>query len=62
MGTDLLKPVANSARRYEALLRLSEALSMCREPEELTKSLSEQLGEFLDFFQFYIIVYKENSI
>jgi len=61
MGTDLLKPVANSARRYEALLRLSEALSMCRETEELTKTLSEQLGEFLKFFQFYIIVYKENS-
>jgi formate hydrogenlyase transcriptional activator len=61
MGTDLLKPVANSARRYEALLRLSEALSMCRETEELTKTLSEQLGEFLDFFQFYIVVYKENS-
>jgi formate hydrogenlyase transcriptional activator len=60
MGTDL-KPVANSARRYEALLRLSEALSMCREPEELTTTLSEQLGKFLDFFQFYIIVYKENS-
>jgi formate hydrogenlyase transcriptional activator len=61
MGTDFLKPVANSARRYEALLRLSEALSVCREPEELTKTLSEQLGKFLDFFQFYIIVYKENS-
>ncbi|HEY1945399.1 MAG TPA: sigma 54-interacting transcriptional regulator [Bryobacteraceae bacterium] len=61
MSTDVLKPLANSARRYEALLRLSEALSMCQEPEELTKTLSEQLGEFLDFFQFYIIVYKENS-
>lgn len=61
MGTDLLKPVANSARRYEAVLRLSEALSVCREPEELTKALSEQLQEFLDFFQFYIVVYKENS-
>ncbi len=34
---------------------------MCREPEELTKTLSEQLREFLDFFQFYVIVYKENS-
>ncbi|HEX4748209.1 MAG TPA: sigma 54-interacting transcriptional regulator, partial [Bryobacteraceae bacterium] len=56
-----LKPVANSVRRYEAVLRLSEALSICREPEELTKTLSEQLGEFLDFFQFYIIVYRENS-
>ena len=61
MGMDLLKPVTNSARRYEAVLRLSEALSMCRQPEELTKTLSEELREFLDFFQFYIIVYKENS-
>src|ERR1700752_1218379 len=46
---------------YEAVLRLSEALSLCREPEELTKILSEQIGAFLDFLQFYIIVYKENS-
>jgi formate hydrogenlyase transcriptional activator len=61
MGTDLLKPVANNTRRYEALLRLSEALSTCREPEELTKTLSEQLGEFLDFFQFYVIIYRKNS-
>ena len=48
-------------QRYEALLRISEALSACREPEDLTRILSEQLHEFLDFFQFYIIVYKENS-
>ena len=48
-------------QRYEALLRISEALSACREPEDLTRILSEQLREFLDFFQFYIIVYKENS-
>ncbi len=48
-------------RRYEAVLRLSEALSVCTEPEDLTKILSEQLREFLDFLQFYIIVYKEKS-
>src|SRR5580693_7083545 len=48
-------------RRYEALLRISEALSACQEPEDLTRILSEQLREYLDFFQFYIIVYKENS-
>ncbi|HWE53594.1 MAG TPA: sigma 54-interacting transcriptional regulator [Bryobacteraceae bacterium] len=48
-------------QRYEALLRISEALSVCREPENLTKILSEQLREFLDFVQFYIIVYRENS-
>jgi formate hydrogenlyase transcriptional activator len=51
----------SDGRRYEAVLRLSEALSACREPEELTKILSRELGQFLDFFQFYIIVYKENS-
>jgi formate hydrogenlyase transcriptional activator len=48
-------------RRYEAVFRISEALSVCREPEDLTKILSEQLRGFLDFFQFYIIVFKENS-
>jgi hypothetical protein len=47
--------------RYEALLRISEALSLCPEPEDLTRILSEQLCEFLDFLQFYIVVYKENS-
>src|SRR5579859_3713025 len=52
---------SDTGKRYEALLRISEALSACRETEDLTRILSEQLHEFLDFFQFYIIVYKENS-
>jgi PAS domain S-box-containing protein len=51
----------SDGRRYEAVLRVSEALSVCTEPEDLTKILSEQLHEFLDFLQFYIIVYKEKS-
>ena len=51
----------SDGRRYEAVLRLSEALSVCTEPEDLTKILSEQLREFLDFLQFYILVYKEKS-
>src|ERR1700752_2522209 len=51
----------SDGRRYEAVLRLSEALSVCAEPEDLTKILSEQLREFLAFLQFYIVVYKENS-
>jgi PAS domain S-box-containing protein len=54
-------PQRTDGRRYEAVLRLSEALSLCQEPEDLTKILSEQLRGFLDFFQFYIVVYKENS-
>ena len=43
------------------MLRLSEAQSLCPEPEDLTEVLSEQLREFLAFLQFYIIVYKEKS-
>src|ERR1700730_13495174 len=54
-------PQRTDGRRYEAVLRLSEALSLCQEPEDLTKILSEQLRKFLDFLQFYIVIYKENS-
>ena len=61
MSPEISIRASDTGQRYEALLRISEALSACREPDDLTKILSEQLGEFLDFFQFYIIVYKENS-
>ena len=61
MGEDAYIQPRSDGRRYEAVLRLSEALSACTEPEDLTKILSEQLHEFLDFLQFYIIVYKEKS-
>src|SRR2546426_11148901 len=54
-------PPRSDGRRYEALLRLSEAMSACREPEELTKILAEELREFLEFLGFYIVVYKKNS-
>ncbi|MGA8530733.1 MAG: PAS domain-containing protein, partial [Acidobacteriaceae bacterium] len=58
---DVRPAFVDTARRYEALLRLSEVLSECRDPEDLTRILSEQLREYLEFLQFYIIVYKENS-
>jgi PAS domain S-box-containing protein len=61
MGENAFIQTRSDGRRYEAVLRLSEALSVCTEPEDLTKILSEQLREFLDFLQFYIIVYKEKS-
>jgi len=54
-------PPQVAARRYEAVLRLSEALSQCREPEDLTAILAEELREFLTFLQFYIVLYTENS-
>ena len=61
MGGDAYIQPRSDGQRYEAVLRLSEALSVCTEPEELTKILSEELREFLDFLQFYIVVYKEKS-
>jgi PAS domain S-box-containing protein len=61
MGGDAYIQPRSDGRRYEAVLRLSEALSVCTEPEELTRILSEQLHQFLDFLQFYIVVYKEKS-
>jgi hypothetical protein len=61
MGTNVRTPVAENGRRYEAVLRLSEALSACRQPEELTRTLFEQLSGFLHFLHFYILVFKENS-
>ena len=61
MSPEIFIRASDMGQRYEALLRISEALSACREPEDLTSMLSDQLREFLDFFQFYIIVYKENS-
>jgi PAS domain S-box-containing protein len=61
MGGDAYIQPRSDGRRYEAVVRLSEALSVCTEPEDLTKVLSEELREFLEFLQFYIIVYKEKS-
>jgi PAS domain S-box-containing protein len=61
MSKDGYSPPQSDGRRYEAVLRLSEALSVCTEPEDLTKILAEELRGFLDFLQFYIIVYKEKS-
>jgi hypothetical protein len=58
---DVSAPLRSTGRRYEAVLRLSEALSQRREPEDLTNILSEELREFLEFLQFYILVYKENA-
>jgi GAF domain-containing protein len=61
MSPEISIRTSDTGQRYEALLRISEALSACREPEDLTSILSDYLREFLDFFQFYILVYKENS-
>ena len=53
LGTD--------AQAFGALFRISEALSACREPEELSRLLAEQLREVIPFDHLDVLVFKENS-
>src|SRR5271154_6704843 len=61
MGTDLIIAPQSDSHRYEAVLRISEAIAACREPEELAKTLADQIGKFLHFDHLYFVVVKENS-
>jgi formate hydrogenlyase transcriptional activator len=48
--------------RYEAVLRISEAIAACcREPEELARTLADEIGTCLHFDHLYFMVLKENS-
>jgi len=50
-----------NTQHYEAVLRISEAISACREPQELTTVIADQLGDFLHFDHLDIVIFKENS-
>ncbi len=53
LGTD--------AQRYVALFRISEALSTCGEPDELTRVLADQLRELISFDHLDALIFKEDS-
>src|SRR3984893_14967511 len=61
MGTDLIIAPQSDSHRYEAVLRISEAIAACREPEELATSLASEIDKFLHFDRLYFVVLKENS-
>ena len=61
MGTDLMIEPQSDSLRYGAVLRISEAIAACREPEELARTLADEIGKFLQFDHLYFIVFKENS-
>ena len=46
---------------YEAVMRISEAIAACREPEELASTLADEIGDFLHFDHLYLTVFRENS-
>ena len=51
----------SAAERYEALLRISEALPTCSEPEELARVLADQLHGVIHFDHLIVLVFNENS-
>jgi formate hydrogenlyase transcriptional activator len=53
LGTD--------AQRYGALFRISQALSGCGEPDELTRVLADQLRELISFDHLDALIFKEDS-
>jgi formate hydrogenlyase transcriptional activator len=53
LGTD--------AQRYGALFRISQALSACGEPDELTRVLADQLRELISFDHLDALIFKEDS-
>jgi formate hydrogenlyase transcriptional activator len=61
MGTDPIIAPQSDSHRYEAVLRVSEAIAACREPEELATTLASEIGKFLHFEHLYFVVLKENG-
>src|SRR5882762_7896708 len=53
LGTD--------AERYGALFRISEALSVCGETEQLARVLGDQLRGLISFDHLDVLILKENS-
>jgi formate hydrogenlyase transcriptional activator len=51
----------SNSPHYEAVLRISEALSQCCEPEELTRNLANEIEKFLQFDHFHVAVLKQYS-
>jgi formate hydrogenlyase transcriptional activator len=61
MSTNAIIAMESTCDRYEAVVRISEALAACSEPEALAKTLANELERFLYFDHLYIVVLKENS-
>jgi formate hydrogenlyase transcriptional activator len=61
MSIDTIIPGETSSQWYDAVLRISDALCTCCEPEELAKSLANELDKLLLFDHLYLIVLRENS-
>src|ERR1700720_2501647 len=61
MSTEPIIESQTDSYRYEAIVRISEAIAACGEPEELATTLASGISKFLDFDHLYFVVVKENS-
>jgi hypothetical protein len=61
MRTNAMTSPESDTHRYKAVLRISEAIAACREPEELARTLADEIGKFLHFDHLYFVVLKQNS-
>jgi len=61
MRTNAVIAPESDSDRYEAVLRISEAIAACREPEELARTLADEIGKYLHFDHLYFVVLKEDS-
>jgi formate hydrogenlyase transcriptional activator len=61
MSTSTIIPREKDKQCYEAVLRISEAISTCDEPEHLARTLAGEMEKFLPFDHLYLVVLKENS-
>ena len=61
MGTEPITEFQRDSHRYDAVMRISEAIAACREPEELARTLADEIGKYLSFDHLYFAVLKPNS-
>ena len=61
MGTDAVISAVSNAELYEAVVRISQGLSCCRQPQQLAKSLAQEIGQFVSLDHLDIVIFKENS-
>lgn len=61
MSTNAIIASESTSQRYDAVLRISEVLCACCEPEDLAKTLANEISNFLQFDHLHFLVLKENS-
>src|SRR3989475_9549723 len=60
MGTEPIVESQTGSYRYEAIVRISETIAACREPEELATTLASEIGKFLHFDALFSGVVKDH--